>query len=359
MSGQRRHAAIGLVLLLVLTGCFETPVHERLEISFRDDAPMVVRAEVAFAEDPPEEAVRDRLRLVRQEYLDMRDAWTRRFERLDARYETYGWERSQGELVGVTRTAIASPERLSDLFYDTSIRADYVERDGVADLTLYAGSSQRATREQEREFRDSVDQFSRDVTAYFHAMDAVYDYLDREPDRAVVIFAALVGEDGDWESPDEDETALLEQVTDATDRVMSVLATSQSRAWSFEEISSLVNDPFPAEVVVLPGGEILELEGFERDEATGGIRVPKVSLWAAFESLRGRWLSPDPLVSLVEAGRTEGPALSPESMAAEARLSRPPADWKEVRTELMSRLTPASTYRARWIVKRGTGHESR
>jgi len=354
-----RQTILILTSAILLAGCFETPVHERLEISFRDDAPMVVRAEVNFAEDPPEEAVRDRLRLVRQEYLDLRDPWTRRFERLDARYETYSWERSQGEPVRVARSATATPHRLSDLFYDTSVRAAYDERDGVADLALYAGASQRATREQEREFRDSVDQFSRDVTSYFRAMDAVYDYLDREPDRAVVVFAALVGEDGDWESPNEDEAALLEQVTDATDRVMSVLATSPSRAWSFEEISSLVNDPFPAEVVILPAGEILELEGFERDEASGGIRVPRVSLWAAFESLRGRWLSPDPLVALVEAGRTEGPSLSPETMASEARLSRPPGDWNEVRTELMSRLTPASTYRARWIVKRGTGHESR
>lgn len=361
MTVNRRFiACLSLGAGLALPGCFETPVRERVEISFRDTPGVSVRLDVEISDGVAGVAVHERLATVRREHEDRRDPWTRRFDRLDPLRDSYSLERMQGEIIRVTRSARVDAERLSDLFYDTAIRVSYLEHDGVAELALYAGASQRATREQQSEYRVAADRFSQDLERYFAAMDELYAYLESHPERSLVIFAALVSEDGaDVEDPDAEETELLDRVAESSDGVMEILSTSASRAYSFEEISSLVNDPFPAAVTILPGGEILEMEGFERDEATGGLRVPRVSLWSAFESLRGRWLSPDPLVLLVEAARTEGAETpSPETLAAERRLSARP-DWQKIRDELAARLDPPDTFRAKWIVRHPTGADSR
>jgi len=345
-------------VLLLLVGCFESPVVERLEISFREEGDLFVRAEVVFSNGGANEAVRERLRSVRRDYLDLRDPWTRRFARLEAIQETYESERFRGELSRVTRSARIETDRLADLFYDTAVTVNYSERDGVGELVMFAGDSQRATREQEIEFRDGLERFSRDLVSYFRSMDRLYAYLERHPDRSVPVFSMLVG-DGESEELDAEETDLMDAVGRATDRLTSIVETKPTSAWSLEEISSRVNDPFPASIVVMPGGPVLELEGFEQDDATGGIRVPRVSLWTAFEAVRGRWLSPDPLVALAMNARLN-PAeeISPELMAAEPRTSRPPRDWEEVLAELSGRLTTPDSYRARWIVKNGSGRES-
>jgi hypothetical protein len=352
MQSQSRFSLIVAVLLL-LVWCFESPVRERLEFSFRDDGEVLVKADVVFSNGGANQAVNDRLRSVRRDYLDLRDPWTRRFARLDAIHETYEWERFQGELSRVMRGARIERDRLGDLFYDTSVNVNYSERDGVGELVMFAGDSQRASREQQREFEEGLERFSRDLASYFRAMDRLYAYLERHPDRSAPVFSMLVG-DGEDEDLDAEETDMLDAVGRATDRLTSIVTTEPTSAWTLEEISSRVNDPFPASVVIIPGGPVLEMEGFEQDDATGGIRVPAVSLWTAFEALSGRWLSPDPLVALARNARLNPTEeISPEAMAAEPRLSRPPADWTEVKNELDARLRTAGTYRAAWIVRRG------
>jgi len=352
MKPRNRYSLI-VPALLLLAGCFESPVRERLEISFHEDGELFVRAEVVFSNGVANDAVRDRLRSVRRDYVDLRDPWTRRFARLDAIHETYEWERFQGELSRVTRSARIEKDRLGDLFYDTSVSVNYSERDGIGELVMFAGDSQRATRDQQREFEEGLERFSRDLVSYFRSMDRLYAYLERRPDRSVLIFSVLVA-DGEDEDLDAEEVDMLDAVSRASDRLTSIMTTEPTSAWTLEEISSRVNDPFPASIVIMPGGPTLELEGFERDEATDGIRVPAVSLWTAFEALSGQWLSPDPLAALaVNARLNPAEEISPETMAAEPRRSRPPADWHEVKNELDARLRTVGTYRATWIVRRG------
>jgi hypothetical protein len=348
-----RRGAIALAAIF-LGGCFELPVDERMEISFEQDGVVTARVDVVFSQDPQRAEVRERLATVRQQYVDSRDPWTARFARTDPKHETYFTERAQGELVRVERSARINPDRIADLFFDTSVSVSHTERDGIAELSFYAGTSGRATKAQEREFHEVVESWSRDVTAYLQAMDDLYRYLDVHPDRATVVFNELVGPgpDSSIGEPNEEEIALLDPLSDAADRVTRILTAAEGRAYSFEEISMLVNDPFPSEVTIHPAGAILELEGFERIEGGESVRVPRASLWGAFDSLRDRWISPDPIVALVEKARVENvDHLSPQAFAEIPRRSNPPRHWTEVRDALEARLRNVSTFRVTWLVR--------
>jgi len=349
------------LLALSLTSCFPTdPVRENLEITFHGDGSVIVRVHVDLANDL-RGAVKERVDSVRQEYLRENDAWATRFRRLDPVGDRYTIERHEGTLVAIEREMLIETDDLTEVFFDTGILATYSEHQGIAELSVYAGESQRATREQQRLYRDLVEGWGSDYVRYLRAMQRVYRYMDAQPDRAAVLFAELIGEERQTTDEDEltaEEQELLDLAQTAMDRVIEVFATGEDRSYSLEELSSLVNDPFPAAVSIHPAGKVISLTGFEPDENGTLLRVPRASLWSAVDSLRGHWLSPDPLAVVVESGRDESRELpSSEAMASLTRHVDPPRDGNVVWEELQARMAVPSTLRATWTIP-DTSHQN-
>jgi hypothetical protein len=343
--------------LALVAGCFPVdPVRERLQITFDESGFVSVELHVNLAAGEKKGAVGERLDAVRQSYLRQTDPWTARFERAGAKHERECAERESGRLVAVERAMLIPPDRLSEVFYDTGIQVFYGELDGVAELALYAGASQRATREQLRDYRALVEGWGSDFARYLREMSSVYAYMDANPQRAAPLFADLLGEskeDGEEDELTDEEREILGSAHAAMDAVITLFETSESRAYSLNELASLVNDPFPADVSVRPGGKLLESSGFEVDGEAGMLRVPRVSLWSAVDALRGHWLSPDPLAAVVENARDDSvPLPSSETMAGLPRFAAPPRDGAAVWNEVSKRLETTRTFRASWTVAR-------
>ena len=149
------------------------------------------------------------------------------------------------------------------------------------------------------------------------------------------------------------------------DEAEQILVIDQTEAYSINEISRLLYDPFPAHLRVVPGGRVIETEGFEPGEGGGGregdesgaLEIRGFSLWEALESLEGEWLRPDPLLLYVRlsGGITGRPApeLTLDQIAARDRVATaPPPPANEIRAAIEQRLEPEPLYRVVWETPR-------
>lgn len=139
----RRLASASLAVgLLVLAGCFEDPVEERLHVCFRADGCYEITAVVDIANKPGEwrnEALVRRLDETRRAHEEQRDAWARRFVALGAAWERLVWERGSGRLARVERAAAScDPEGVSRLFADTGLATGLLIAGGGATLGIGA-----------------------------------------------------------------------------------------------------------------------------------------------------------------------------------------------------------------------------
>ncbi|MFP3938974.1 MAG: hypothetical protein ACLF0P_01585, partial [Thermoanaerobaculia bacterium] len=257
------------------------------------------------------------------------------------------------------------PRALQRFFSDTLVNAFYrveagaAEGQGRAELSLYPLSPGRATRRERQRLERAIDPWTETLARYFRAAGDLYAYLEEQPDRAEVCFSVLLEE----VLPEEDggrrplllpeEEALVEPVEEAMAAAWEVLLATSQEAYSLNEVSRLVYDPFPARVRVVPGGPVVEVEGFAEDDE-GGLRVPGVSLWDALRALEGRWLSPDPLLLYVEqsgglTGEPRGELVGLEEVVARERThAQPTPKPVAIRTALEQELAPEPVYRVAW-----------
>jgi hypothetical protein len=380
LNSQFRLTPIVLAALLLLTSCFENPLKETMEIVFERDGKALVRVDVEVAREGQTPEANQRLEQLRAELLDGRDAWARRFERVKAEDESFAWDKEQGKLRHMTRMARIKPDELGNLFYDTSVQFRYHEDGGYGELTIFTGASQRATRDQARQFNEAADEWSRAVARYYRALDELYRYTATYPDRAEGIFAIVFTEEEGGEKPkgdvdaaaggsaaapprDEDdpaqavteeEYALAERVVKALEDVFDAQGWAQGREISADELARLVNDPFPSELLLRFEGDVEEYEGFVLEGDRRSVRVERKGLMEALGAMRGKWASPDPFHEMLDRAKA-GDAAPPFSLAdflSKPRTSSPPSDWREVRAALDSALKPVGTYRVRWLMKK-------
>lgn len=360
-------AAAALVLLL--GACFEEPVHEGLEIRF-DPEGSAARLELTVSLLTPDEdddnfALRSRLEGERQRLLRGEDDWAGRFERLDAASHDVTFAREHGVLAGVEQTAqvdlSADPEALQRFFSDTLVSAFYRAEDGRAELSLQPLAAGRATRRQRQLLDRALGTWTRALAQHFAATDELYGYLDEHPDRAADCFSVLLEdvlpeEDGGRRSLlTEDEAERVEAVEETIAAGFEVLTIGAQEAYSINEISRLAFDPFPASLHVVPGGPVVEAEGFVPD-GEGGLGVRSVTLWNALAGLEGRWVSPDPLLLYVRqsggpeggGGGGDGGLFDLDEVVAMERFHAPAPDADEVRLALEGRLVPEPLYRVVW-----------
>lgn len=353
------------IVLLVLSSCFEPPVREDLRLRFLPNGAVVATSTVRIA-DPQESnpALARRLAETRRAILDGSDAWSARFAAAEAAAERFSWEKRLGSLRSATRSAVfAEPAGLEAFFRDTSVAVTYSidpER-GLAELAIVPGISTRATRRQWEETERTLETWTAAIAEYLQAGEALYTYLDDHPDRARACMGTLFAD-----RLSEEEAKRLEKLTseeeeehvgrldEAMHKVLQVLAVPSGEAYSPDEVSHLVYDPFPARLTIKTPGKPLEVAGFVKGEG-GVLTVPSPGLWEALRSLEGRWLSPDPVLFYVESARQEGK----EEVDLDAFLKNPlqaapahglPSD-REVRTAIEERLRPAPLYRVAWTVQ--------
>lgn len=349
--GARRLRLAALTACLPLLACFDftPPVQESLLLSFLPDGGLRVRLIVKLHHPEGRRASSNlgrRVRQMEQELLAGWDPWSRRFGDAGAAIESFHWEKEEGRLIYLERNLVLdSPEELTGVLADTPIHATYAVEDGVAELALYPGVPDRASRRERREVERAVEGWIGLVADYFRALEQLYRYLDTRPQRAIPCFGSLFENSEQYGELTAEEELLLEQIGDATSGLLEVLDVDDERAHSLEELSRKVYDPFPAWFEIELPSPALEAEGFLPLDETW--TVPGLSLWSALELLD---LTPDPLAAWVAQERTAPD--EPFDVAGFAARERSLRSFKEseIRDALHDALTPADVYRVTWRV---------
>ena len=352
------------LLALSLTSCFDSPVREDLRLRFLPNGAVVATSTVRI-HDPEQSnpALARRLAETRQAILEGSDPWSARFSVVKAGAERSSWEKRLGVLQAASRSAVlAEPRDLEEIFRDTPVSVTYSvdPAQGMAELAIVPGPSTRATRRQREETARTLDSWTETLAGYLRSVQDLYAYLDERPDRARPCFAHLFGKrlsEKDARSlaklaPEEERR--LEALDDAMGRVLEVLAVPDDGAYSPDEVSRLVYDPFPARLSLKLPAAALQVEGFQPDPE-GALAVRPFSLWEALRSLQGRWISPDPVLAYVDGSR-EGSELDLDAFLRQTRRAVPEKllpSAREVRAEIENRLRPEPLYRAVWRITPG------
>lgn len=354
-------SSAGLLLAALTLSCFDAPVRQGLRIFFNADGTVEVHAATTIQADwvdTEQSGVRDRLDQVRDEILRGEDLWARAFRAMEPRRERVTTDYEEGLLAGATRQALVEdPTAVEKLFAETPVGA-YVEREGdTFMLELVPGGARNATRSQRNQVEAALERFAVSVAAYMEALAAVYERLEESPEAAEEALASLLGIDfdGEPEGLAADLRELLEETEERGGAVWEVLEIKSDAAYTPDELSRLVYDPFPSPVFVEIPGPAMEVEGFLPAEG-GGYATRTHSLWDALDSLRGRWVEPVPLVEMVATLRSEESADDvDEDALLQQVLSIPRAVRHvptpgEVKAALVEEMTPPDLYRLRWTL---------
>lgn len=361
---SRRALLAGAVLLAAAApACFDAPVRQGLEIFFNGDASVEVHASTVIPDDwldTDQPKVRARLDAVRDAILHGEDLWSRAFRAMEPRRERVVFDYEEGLLSGSTRLAMADdPAAVERLFTGTPVGAFVQREEAVMTLELVPSGANDATQRQERKVAEALETFSRAVAAHLEALADLYEWLDAHPDSERWAMSKLLGMDeGSGQEGDDEGRALLEAADDSDDAMLKVLEIPGTEAYTLDELSRLVHDPFPSPVTIEVDGEVLESAGFRRN-GERRFHTRSHSLWDALFALQGRWVEPVPIVEAVSAFRAVPPGeeLDEEALLDRVLISRRVAHQvpsaAQVKEAIVEALTPPDLYRLRWRLPPG------
>jgi hypothetical protein len=345
-NGLSHRLSGALVIGLLATACVQPPIRDDLTIEFSNEAESVtVRADTWFDLKGTDRATDARLVVAREAVIAGTDAWSARFARVRAESDSVMYQRNRGTLERASRTAVIAPEELQTLLADSNITVNVLRGDGWRELSLYPGSSSRASREQQRRIDDELAGWSAAVARYLTAIHRMYTYLDERPARSEVLFAALLNEKGvDGIAPaiPESEQAFVEAVAIEMERIADRLSEREGRAATLHEELDLVFNPFPARITILVPGEVVAREGFDQGNDRSGV-IERVELFEAIAALEGRWVSPDPVAALLQE---QSPGA--RELAAVPRKSTAVVTARQVAEVLRGTLERRRPYTLRW-----------
>lgn len=342
---MRRICAVALVALLAVA-CDPIPRH-KLTLTFNDAGDRVtIEAETTL---PALKDAKDRRRVeqLRDALIAGVDEWSLRFQHAAGEHERVIYERTRGDLNSVQRITTIDTDDLQKFFYDLPITAKVTRGDGWAELSIYPGTSTRASRQDREDFDKKMAKGADAARRYINAVRVLYEYLDEHEPRAVYVFGEVYRDENDPAAPPEVtklEAELAKEVRDSIEHVLEV-------DWSGDLMreADLVSNPFPAEVIVRAPGEPLIVEGFTREQHDLVIQ-PK-TLLEAIASLEGRWISPDPMAFALNApGGSTGMDLA-GTISVKKRRAAPVVGFDEVLAGLREQLKPADRYRVRFVTK--------
>jgi hypothetical protein len=284
----------------------------------------------------------------RSALLAERDEWSARFAQLNPESERVTFERSRGRLDSVERRATVASDQLQKFFFDTPITVTTTRGEGWMELTMYAGTSNRASQAQRRQAEKMLDAYSGRAVSYINAVKHMYAYLEEHPQRAHVMFTAIFEEDERMPILSETEKSLTDRVRES---IMRLADTQDMEAdATVDRLFDLTYNPFPSQVRVIIKGIPLATEGFTRaDSETFEIRPP--TALQAVASLEGRWVSPDPLAIAFKGDDKREASEVAQSIESLPRRYDPVVAKSEVAAALIEKLQPAPRYRLRWTTK--------
>jgi len=332
------------LISFVLFSCDDVPRHE-VTLSFDDTGEHVtIAADTRIPEKGRDDARAQRLR---EDLVAYRDEWSLRFANANPAEDRMLFERTRGTVVRVEHVARIDADDLQKFFFDVPLSTTVTRGPGWTELTIYPGSSMRATRQQRDDVDKKLQVYARRAVQYFAAVRTMYGYLDERPQRATEMFKALFRDDEDV------RPVLLTEVemnlVDAARRALTGLAFGEEETANLEREADLVFNPFPATLVVRVPSDPLIVEGFTREEK-GRLVAQTKHLLDAVASLEGRWISPDPLAFAIRSDTKGLEDLAPV-LAAEPRRAETVIGEREVADALRERLRPAARYRVRFITR--------
>ncbi len=351
-----RHCRAALIALLCLplTACFEEPVREHVHLTIRNDDPVIV---TVVQEVASSDVARGNLKLAyrldesRDTIEQNLDPWSRRFALLAPLAERLSIERLEGELRRSIHSAVVpSFDEAVRLIEADGLTGSLTRTGGSSEVQLYPTGGSRATYLQRQDVERRIDEWSEILATYFEAVADLYDHLEERPDRAVPCFAHIfdkhegLGETGPLEKTEEE---LLTRANTAMEEVALALLVPDDDAFSLNELTRLVYDPFPARLTVAVEGQVLSTEGWIEED--GFFERPAVDAWNALKSLEGRWVSPD-LVTAVAAPVSEDQQPDPDVLlyASLPRHFTSPPTSGEVEAAIVAALVPESMLVLRW-----------
>ena len=341
---MKRVLPVALVVLLL--SC-EPAVRRVVVLTFNDPADVVTisaSTTLGSAKKGSEEA--GQIEDEREALLAGRDEWSARFSNADPETDRVILQRSHGELQSVEHIASLPPENLQKFFFDTPLTVNFSRGEGWAELTVYPGTSLRATRRQRENVERMMAIYSERAARYFESIRAMYAYLDEKPQRASDMFEAVFRDEKDPPPRvSEDEKSLVDGVRSAIDRMLS----DDDATATLDRDFDLVFNPFPADLKVVVTGEITALDGFTRADRMLIVKLPDAL--EAVGMLEGRWITPDPLAAAFNAPKDMSSAELAASIATQRRRAEPVVTASDVAAALMQKMRPAATYRVRWLTK--------
>ena len=352
----RRPLLFALPLLALFAACFEGPVRETWTLRFLSGGWVVAgrTIEISAAEES-NPALARRLAAVRRELLEGSDPWTERLGQMGPFAEKIEQERLTGAISKATHRALLTDlDQVRQLFAATPVGASYTIVSGLAELRLAPGPADRANRADRQKVERALAPWSADVAGYLAAGSALWAYLDAHPGRAWACFGSVfsaVRPDGAPEPPPllpGEETRLVEGLRDAMRKVWQPLEVADGEAFTLDELSHRVWDPFPAPVEIRLPGPAIEVEGFEQQAGLLVARGP--GLWRALERLEGRWLAPDPVLAFVRESRKKKSAFDLESFVNEPRKAASPPSAGNVQKAMQAELAGAPEFRVTFRV---------
>ncbi|HEX8155632.1 MAG TPA: hypothetical protein VF698_21040, partial [Thermoanaerobaculia bacterium] len=245
---MRRPRSFLLLVAIVFAACqSRQPVRDDVTIELDDKGATVTATTTFDLETPP--AARGRVETARAAAIAGNDAWGIRFSRIAPDSERVIFDRRGGVLERVTRTArVSDPRNLQPFFADVSVLLDVTEGDGWRELSLYPGTSTRATREQQRHFDERLGEWSQAVARYMLAVHRLYAYLDANPSRAPYVFAAVFevkGADGAPPAVLDDEEPLVAGVSRSADELLDRASAEEPGSLNLADEADLIFNPFP------------------------------------------------------------------------------------------------------------------
>ena len=351
---RQTRIALTALLCLPLLGCFEEPVREHLHLTLSGHGPVIVTVvqEVTPSDGTGDNPVlNDRLEESRDTIDHGLDPWSQRFALLEPLAEHVSVERVAGELRRSIHSAVLpSFDEVLQLVEADGLTGSLTMANGTAELELFPTGGSRATYTQRQDADRLLSEWSVELAIYFEAVADLYAYLDERPERAVPCFAHIFDKDEGLENngplePAEEE--MVARIGDAMDNVAFALMVDDGEAFSLNELTRLVYDPFPARLTIAVEGQVVATEGFSA--GADFFERPPVDAWNALLSLEGRWISPD-LVTAAAAPGSDDLQPDPDVLAFASLPRRyfPPPDAAEVESSIVAGLVPEEMLRLVW-----------
>jgi hypothetical protein len=337
---MKRIFAVPIVALFL--ACDTVPRHT-VTLTFNDSGDRLTIASTTTLPSLKEARDRGRVEHLRDELLAGRDEWALRFANAAPERDRVVFDRTGGELSEVHRSATIDAADLQKFFYDLTITTTVTRGDGWVELAIYPGTSNRATRQDREDFEKRMEKGAGAARRYINAVRVLYEYLDKEPQRANDVFDAVFRDDDDPRLVVATKTE-LELVKAVRDGINGILDVDWAGDMSRE--ADVVSNPFAAEIVVRTPTAPILVEGFTRNER--GLVIQPKTLLEAIAALEGRWIFPDPLAVAVHAPSGTKTEDLVAQLANAGRRAEPVVGFNEVLAGLAQQLKPADRYRVRF-----------